>query len=370
MTKRVFFLMGVAIFSVVIHQATSWGYTAMMWWTDRYRPVTVPNFDQVGTLPYYVTMAIRQLTVFCVPAFVFVTGFFLVYAARGSQATLSWKMVRTRVVNLAIPYLIWSVVIWVADAFQGKVHAPVEYLRLFVTVGADAGYYFVPLLCQLYLISPLLAPIAKNQGRWLLVVTALLQASIIGLLYLTVFLKESAPVVEVLRSATTHYICFRWLFFFSLGMVSGTHLQELGQWLARLKRVLPMAVVVLGVLGIVETELVFHLIGADWRGNPHLISTNLYSIACILCFLAFEEIRIPFPEFVNQLASRSYGIYLLHGKVMEFFSRVIRQVAPWMLARQALFQPVLSVFGLAIPLLFMAVVARFLARRLYAVLFS
>ena len=55
---------------------------------------------------------------------------------------------------------------------------------------------------------------------------------------------------------------------------------------------------------------------------------------------------------------------------MGFVGRVIRQLSPWMLAQQLVLQPVLFAFGLSIPLLFMASVARSPVRRSYRYLFG
>ena len=91
MTKRVFLLNGLAIVAVVCNHAASWGYTALFWWTDRYRPVTVPNYDQLGSLSYWAIVVVRQLTVFSLPAFLFVSGFFVAYASRGNRSSLTWR---------------------------------------------------------------------------------------------------------------------------------------------------------------------------------------------------------------------------------------------------------------------------------------
>jgi len=161
MTKRLLLLNGLAILAVVCNHAAGWGYTAMFWWTDRYRPVSTPNFDQLGSFSYYGLSVLRQITVFSVPAFLFASGYFVAYAARGRSAP-SWKMVKVRLTNLLIPYVIWSAVIFVGDALQGITHAPVEYLERQVSGGADEPYLYVPLLYQFYLLSPLVVPMAKT----------------------------------------------------------------------------------------------------------------------------------------------------------------------------------------------------------------
>ncbi len=371
MTRRAFFLNGLAILAVVCNHATSWGITAMFWWTDRYLPVTVPNFDQIGTLPYYALLVVRKLTIFSVPAFLFVSGFFVAYASRGSQSALSWKMVRTRIWDLLVPYVIWSGVIFISDALQGVTYTPIEYLVRLIASGASGGYYFVPLICQLYLLSPLMAPIARTRARWLLFGSALLQLAAISMLY-PIFWRVQAPVLNVIVNCMTpQWLPFKWAFFFALGIVSGFHLQEFKAQLDRYKKGLLVAVVVLGALAILESEMVFRSTGRDWPGSPSTILSSLYVVAFILCFLAFDNIAIPFSKTLNQIASKTYGIYLLHSQAMELIARVIRQIVPWMLAHQLLlFQPVVFIFGVGTPLLFMASVARSPVRKSYRYLFG
>jgi peptidoglycan/LPS O-acetylase OafA/YrhL len=366
MNRRVFFLSGLAILAVVLNHMTSWGYTAMFWWTDRYRPVAVPNFDQAGTLPYYVLVVIRQLTVFCVPAFVFVSGFFVAYANRGKQSSVNWKMVRARITNLLIPYTIWSIVIFAADAVQGTLYSPLGYLGRFATGQVSPGYYFAPLLCQLYLLSPLLAPVAKTHGKQLLAASAGIQLFVMSFKYLGL----AGIDVGILAMLDKQWLVFTWVFFFALGIVSGFHGDRLDAWLARLKRGLPFAAVVLGVLAVIETEWVYRATGEFWTGSPVLISTSLYSVIFILCFLAFYPISSSLSKALQPLATRSYGIYLLHGKVMELGARFIRQFIPWMLANQAILQPVVLAFGLGVPLALMIVLARSPARRSFPYLFG
>ncbi len=371
MTRRVFLLMGLAILAVVCSHAAGWGQIAMFLWTDRYRPVTVPNFDQLGSLSYYVLLIIRQLTVWSVPAFLFGSGFFVAYAARGSQAALSWKMVKVRIVNLLVPYVIWSIVCFIGDALQGITYVPVEYLERLAFGRADGGgYFYIPLLCQFYLLSPLIVPIARTRGRRLLFISALLQLGALSLRYLDLF-EAGIAGLHLITIITASWLFIRWSFFFALGIVCGFQVGQLKGWLARHKQGILVAMIVLGLLAVVEPEVIYRTTGKEWRFVPFTIATSLYSVAFVLCFLASGEVSIPYPRIVHQIGRRSYAIYLLHIKVMEFVARIIRQILPWMLAHQVLlFQSVIFVFGLGVPLLFMAFVARSPMRRSYHYLFG
>ena len=368
MTKRLLLLSGLAILAVVCNHATGWGFTAMFWWTDRYRPVVTPNFDQMGTLPYYVLLAIQQLAVFSVPAFLFVSGFFVAYAARGSQSALSWKTVITRIRNLLVPYAIWSVVIFVSDALQGLTYAPVEYLERLVFGKATLAYFYVPLLCQFYVLSPLVAPLARSRGKLVLGVSALLQLGSLSSRYLVAYGAETPALALVIRM--TGWSFPNWAFFFALGVVSGFHLTRLKGWLLRFKWGLLVAVVLLGLLAILEPQAPLHTSGKDWGRALNSISSQLYAVAFILCFLAFDKVKVPGSKIVHQLSKSSLGIYLLHPKVLEFAARVIRQIAPWILAHQVVFQPLLVVMAVGGPFLFMTIIFRSPARRFYRYLFG
>lgn len=116
MTKRLFWLNGIAILAVVLNHAVGWSFTAMFWWTDQYRAVSVPNFDAVGSPTYYLLVVLKQLTPIAVPIFLVVSGYFIGFASR---AGLNWKMIWARIRGILIPYLVWSVVTMVLDMALG-----------------------------------------------------------------------------------------------------------------------------------------------------------------------------------------------------------------------------------------------------------
>jgi membrane-bound acyltransferase YfiQ involved in biofilm formation len=371
MTRRVFLLMGLAILAVVLSHAAGWGQIAMFLWTDRYRPVTVPNFDQLGTLPYYALLLIRQLTLWAVPAFLFVSGFFVAYAARGSQSAVSWKMVWTRVRNLLVPYLIWSGVIFVGDALQGNTYTALGYLARIVTGQADGTYFYVPLLCQFYLLAPLIVPLAKTRGQLLLGAAAVLQAAALGASYLALSRAVPPALDLVARVLLQPWLVFLWAVYFPLGIVVGCRLEPVKEWLARHRWQLLLTTIVLAGLAIAEPEAIYRIAGQERRFTPLTLATSLYSVAFILCFLAFGNLGNRLSGMLSQLGTKAYGTYLLHMKVMEFSARAIRQFAPWMLAHQVLlFMPVMFTVGLGVPLLFMAGVAKSPARKYYRYLFG
>jgi peptidoglycan/LPS O-acetylase OafA/YrhL len=368
MVKRIPFLRGWAILAVVCHHATNWAFIAMFWWGHRYHPVNLVNYDQTGGLSYYVLTAINQMALFSVPAFLFISGLFITYAARGSSPVLSWKVVKARLLNLFWPYLIWSILIFIWDGLLGTVYSPAEYLTKLMTGGAVGPYFFVPLLAQLYLLSPLLVRWAKDRPGLLLAVSALLLLSVVGVPYLGSFWGSSAApqVLKILD-----WVFIGWAFFFILGMVVGFRRKQVWGWLARYKRVLLAATMLLGVLSVVESQLIYRATSDwDWAYATLKLSSISYAVAFILSFLAWDARPSTFDRVVERLGGISYGIYLIHPKVLELMARVIYHVAPGILAQQLVLVFLLVVLVLGGCWLLMTVVARSPIRRVYRYLFG
>jgi len=175
MNKRLLILNGIAIIAVVANHASHIGFVAMFWWTDQYLPVTVPNYDQMGSFSYYMLVAQQKLALFSVPSFLFVSGVFIAYAVRGSQSRLSWTMIKKRVTNLIPPYLIWTLVFILTEiVVLGKEYTLGEIGLNIITI-SHSPFFFVPLLIVFFLLSPPLAYLAKFHWKLLLMIAILVQ---------------------------------------------------------------------------------------------------------------------------------------------------------------------------------------------------
>jgi surface polysaccharide O-acyltransferase-like enzyme len=346
----------------------------MFWWTDRYRQVaSIPNYDQLGSFSYYVIRVVGQLTLFSVPSFLFISGFFAAYAARGSSSRLGWRTVKARIAGLLWPYLVWSSIVYVSELAEGMLlgngrgYSLGEFLKRLVVGNVDSAYFFVPLLCQLYLLAPLMVPLGTRRPRLLLILTAFIQLSMIGLLYL---LPDRYRTISDVGGGAGLFV---WgVFYFAFGLVCGFHYKPITSWLARVKWVLVGVVILVGILTITESEVLFSRLTrmANWAYGPHRFSAFLYAGAFILCFLAFDRVRLPFSAVIDWIGTRSYGIYLVSGISMATVARVVYIAAPWMLAYQGLFGLLLVVSAGGIPVLLMTLVRKSRARRLYPTLFG
>ena len=383
MRRQIPFLRGVAILAVVANHTTGTGLGALFFWAHSYRDGNPPYLGEYGTLTYYSLSTIGQLALFSVPAFLFISGYFIAYAARGERATLSWKIVRTRVSSLLWPYLIWSVVAYAWQLFQGALlkgsegYSLGEFLMRLVTGSVMDAYFFVPLLIQFYLLAPVIVRLAKQRSGLVLAVALALQLSVGTIWYLHmsgVVLSRGLQVV--LEWGILLFV--HWALFFPLGTICGFNAGRIGQWLSRHKRLLLSVAILLGVLSVLETLALHHLqtdiLGRSqeaWlKGYVWKFSTIAYSVAAILAILSLSRRVNWFTTLVERIGSKSYGIYLVHPIVIQVVATFLRFVAPWLGSQQWLLQPIVFVAAVGLPMLLMELVSRSPVKKLYRYAFS
>ncbi len=361
MIKRLLLLNGLATLALPIHHATGYGISALFLWTDRYMPVEVPNYDQIGSPAYYAIIFIQQIDYFALPAFMFVSGFFAAFAA-GNTAKLKWTIVRSRVWQLLVPFLIWTVIFFIL--FLRRVpEGPAEILD---------RYYYIPLIIQFYLLAPFLMPLAKKRPWLVLIVAAALELGRFTL-HLHDKLGFSFAGDDVLQMLTPRWLFPTLFFWFVFGAVAGFHRRPLTDWLQRknVKWYLLAATIGLAVLSLIEYWFFVQLTGQEWLG-PYFggYARQVYSLAFILCFLAFDRLEVPLSAQLSDLGTKSLGVYLTHNRIMYVAAVIMYRQFPSVLGMTFIYMTILVIVSLGGSLLLMAVVKRSPARRYYRYLFG
>ncbi len=352
--KRLAWLGAASIVAVVINHAVQWGLTLMRWGGG-------PALDtDLPPLMYYTLISLERLATFCVPAFLFISGFFLAFVARGPGAEIGRRVLQPRLFDLAVPYLIWSLVMFAIDAVWGIVFTPRQYLWKLLHGGALGPYFFVPVVAQVYLLSPWLLRALKTRPRATVGVALALQAGV-GLVVYSGVLGTSRAL---------WYLALPWVGFFVLGMAASLQLDALKGLLARQRPLVFAAALSLGVLAIVEADIGYRLTGnTSWRDTAFTWIGSLYSLAVIAAVLAGEG-RLPFARAAQYLSTRTYGIYLTHALVLTVLGSLFAQAVPGLLAQGWWVWLPLAAAALGLPLLVMHLVARLRRPRLYRTVFG
>lgn len=368
MARRLLLLNGIAAIGAVVNHATGWGFTSLIWWTHRYDAGAGPDFSQVGTSTYYAIRGAEQLIMFTLPAFLFVSGYFVAFAT-GKAQTLSWDKVGSRVRMLVIPYLLWSIVIFLGRYVEGSRDSLGGYAAQLLVGRAAEPYYYIPLLTQLFLLAPLLVFVVRRYWALALAGAAALQA-LVQLARYPVLLDWDLPAAEAIARATPGWTFPHMVFWFVLGVYAGFNLAAVKAWAQRWRAVLPWATLLLFALAFVEWEWLFAASGRQWV-RPHVtLFDGLYAGACILTFIAYADALPPSRSWLDAVGERSFGIYLLHAPVLELASRAAYHAVPALLAHQIVLLVLLVAAGVAVPLVLMRVVKRSPARPAYNYLFG
>jgi hypothetical protein len=359
MTKRLLLLNGLAALMVVLNHSASYGLNALFFWTDRYRDVSVPNFDQFGSIAYYVLFIVHEIAEFAIPAFLFVSGFFIAFTARTSTTGLKWEAVFSRIRKLIPPFILWSVVVMILLR-----NFPPTF-RQVMTV-----YYYIPLIIQYYLLAPFLIPLARNHWRSLLIVTGCIQLGLESVRLLAL-LGVDIPGLQLIIDLTPIYFFPGRIFYFSIGLIAGLHVQGFSQWIKQARWLLFGGSIVFLTLSIIEYEFLAELLQKPWLVPYYSgVLKVLYAVGLTLSILAFDQVRIPFAAQISAVGAKSLGIYFVNTPVLYVVGTLLYYFAPAILGLPFLYQAILITFGYGIPLLLMAIVAKTPARKMYHYVFG
>ncbi len=323
-------LHGLAIVIVVFYHSIEFG-------------MAPPFYDSDAPAQEWITyflLAFKQLGIFAVPTFLFISGCFFSYAARRYDSIRSMgKMVRNGLSHLLWPYLVWSLVFYLMlYLFWRESFTPFGYIKNLL-VGYP--YHFVPLIAFYYLLSPFLIPLARRlfSGLLLLVVVALYQTGLIVLaINPNTFGWLDFPAVPVLRSTL-----LLWAIYFPLGLVYSLNADRILPWLQKTKWVL---LAITGVFLVITILDVFSIVNFPFA--PYISPVTF-----VLFLPTLQRNSIPKVRDLEQIGKRSYGLYLSHLIVLNFVLFGIELAVPWLMNYLLLLVPIIFIATMAISLTLM-----------------
>ena len=368
MVKKLLALNGIAIIGAILYHAAGWGFISMFWWTDRYLPVSVPNFDQLGSFSYFGLRFIEQLIIMAIPAFLFVSGYFVVFAS-GKDPSPKWRWIFTRITFLVIPYLIWTLVMLIFNSIFGENYTFQEIIVFILTGKVVEAFYFIPLIIQLYLLSPLLTRFAKKKPILILLLAFILQI-LVKLAQYAVMLNINYAFKDVVSIFLPAWFFPGNVFWFVLGITAAYHLSTIKRILVKWRWLFLIILICLIPIGMIEWETLLHFSGKDWFASRETLIDNFYSLSFLIVYFTFSLDRIIKLKWLNFLGSRSFGIYLAHTLFLMIIAKMVYHFLPVIFRYQIVFQPLLIFSGIIGPLLLMEFFKRTPLRKLYGYVFG
>lgn len=369
MVRRLLYINGLATIAAVIHHSMHWILTGLFWWTDRYRSVTIPNYDELGSLSYYGIRLIDQLAFFGVPAFLFVSGFFIAIATGSNEKTVSWKIVGNRIKKLLPPYFLWSLVIILVDGLLGQTYSLQSIIKALITGGVAPPFYYVPVLIQLLILSVFLVPLSRARPKLMFVFTLLLQIPVTIATY-TSILEKGAADTGLFFSIFRDWHLPGYVFWFVLGLVVKFHLPEAQKFLERNFRLLVIGAILTFFLGVVEWDFLRGLSNREWISPQLTLVDKVFALLFLLVLISIRQPQLPLHSQLNYIGVRSYGVYLTHSLVLTLVAKMTYHLLPSLLAYAYIFGFVLVATGLILPLISMELMNRSPLRRYYQYVFG
>lgn len=303
------------------------------------------GYTLVSGWPRFLLTLLQALGLFAVPTFLFISGAFVAYAARG-KAGLSLRFVWSSATHILWPYLLWSIVFYIVIYLQYR-----ETYSLFgYAKNLIVGYpfHFVPLLMFFYVISPLLFLLARRASLILLLIIGLYQLVLINIRAPNTLLFQFPPIAGYLFPPVIGNTFADWGIFFPMGLVFSLHGAHLRTQLSRWKWLFASATVVLFIISLLHAR---HLLNVPWA-----IFVFPFTFAFIIPVISRNG--IPLVTQLEQVGKRSYGLYLTHLIVIDLLLVLIRFTAPSLLQFQWVLVPILFAAGLTLPLYAMNTVGR------------
>lgn len=264
-------------------------------------------------------ISIDSLQLFCVPAFLLLSGFFLTNKLENqNNPTL---IVKKRLSRIIPPYLFWSVAAYILiNLGYLKKFDLISLIGHILTGSVMPPYYFIVVIIQCYFWWWLLVKLNCLEFRKILALGLAIQIIYTILFYLTAFKYISIPLPLMERWI------FSWMLPFSTGLVLGRSYDRIQEYLQRIK-IPVLGVTILFYLASIWENYALYIVDSDgWFARSFFkLSAQGYAILFVLSIVAFSKsIRLPSrgAGLINILATYSFPIYLLDFAVIRYVSLV------------------------------------------------
>ncbi|NQE37332.1 acyltransferase [Microcoleus asticus] len=260
-------------------------------------------------------VAIDTFQLFCVPAFLLLSGFFLTNKLENQNNPA--LVVKKRLSRILPPYLFWSVALYILNNWgELQKFDLLSLLRDILTGSVMPPYYFIVVIVQCYGWWWFLVKLRVLEPRKVLVLGLILQTIFTIFFYLTALKYISIPLPLMERWI------FSWILPFSTGLFLGGEYNRIQPVLERIKMPVLGATLLFYVASIWEYYLISEFNSEGWFLRSFFkLSAQGYAILFVLSILAFSK-SIALPSRVSGLikilAAYSFPIYLLDSTVVQY----------------------------------------------------
>lgn len=267
-------------------------------------------------------MNLEQVSTYSIPAFLFISGLVLTYNYSNKEFHYT-DFIRKRLSVILVPYIIWSCIYLLYRIFleQDSISLIMAVKKIMVG-SAYFHLYYIILIMQFYLLFPLILNLVqktKPHHRELLITTFLFNMVVISLYYFQ---------FDILDERIIRKIFIFWVFYFILGSVMGSKLDQYRHLLSNIS---------MKYLGSLLLIALLYLLYSYYTDGLFMEQTNIFwlrpqvliysSICVIVLFKLISELDKKYlsgwpSRSLNEVGKYSFGIYLSHMLIIELLLRV------------------------------------------------
>jgi membrane-bound acyltransferase YfiQ involved in biofilm formation len=320
--------------------------------------------SQIGTPAHHVLFWLRQLALFGVPMFVFVSGFVRAYGVAQGKA-VQWRAIRRWIGALIPPFIIGLLVIWLAY-FGPVVLTGNRAIRLEELLGTYDFVAFIPIAIEFYLLFPLTVRLAQRNPAALLMGSAVVQSTVIAAWYLS---QGNTPLAAALGKYAnfSEYHFWSRMMYFSGGVVIGLNYTNVLPELVRQRGLLVGLTALFAALSVLELERTSP-VGTPFASQ--FLAPGVAFFICLSLLVISWGQEWAGQRFWLMIGQRSLGIYILQWAVMLTLGRVASAAFPGLVFQPVIFLGILCTVALVAPLLVSWVLARAKLHRLHRYIFG
>jgi surface polysaccharide O-acyltransferase-like enzyme len=247
-----------------------------------------------------------QMFDFGVPAFIFISGYWLSKKPIESLKDYITFLMR-RLPRVLVPYLFWSSLLLAYDAVKTGNVNPQEIIFKLLMGRAIFPYFFIILIAQFYVITPLLQHINRKPYGLILVI-------VINFISLLLRYLSRLHFYFWFPSVSLFY---SWIIFYEIGLLTGGSNIKIPTEKRMLFFILPALLVFLVISGLEANFLFSRYNNLGFATHALKYSTLMYSLCIIFGFLFSRERFCRWPKLLVITGRYSFGLYLIHVPVLN-----------------------------------------------------
>lgn len=258
---------------------------------------------------FNVVLLYRQILNFAVPVFLFISGYWMSNKKVDSFEGYKQFLIQ-RLKRIVIPYLFWSIFILSFVATRTQVFDAQEILFKLLTGGAIVPYYFIMLIVQFYMLTPIFQRVNKNLYGFVLML--LINFLSLSFSYITRLYFGSSFFSSLSVYAMPFYV---WIIFYELGLIyRNFDKYKISNHTATL---IVISIIFALAMSLFEAKIVFTKYNnLEFATSAVKFSSFLYSGCFITGFLYIRQKVSKWPNLLISLGNYSFGIYLIHIPVL------------------------------------------------------